>query len=252
MNKKPPGGAGKARTALTALCLSSLLLLLPACQGRFIPSASPLPSVPGTRAPASEPPAPCPGTDTPAPPLSLEEYRVMVSAFHRRVLSESELLLRAGLYEYNWWGGYPGDPGGADLDAMLDEVMAWLAQTFDSDTAALSAARDELLASYAAISRADVEGGAPPQLSAQAEALFAAYCQLYATVTQPSGTVQEFVRMLSSCDHSITTLSAALASALEAAPLAVPQTDGRRLFPPLSSYPEKILIASCNPRRSAQ
>ncbi len=202
----------KAR--LAALFLSALLALSVGCGGYRAPSVWPSPPPgPPSRVPASPQ---APEAETPAPRISPVEYRAMVSAFNARLMDEAELLIRAGLYEYNWWGSYSGDPDGVDLDAMTQLVMEWLSQHFDADADSIAAACRELAAAYADITAADVDGEAPAEISGLVDVLVSAYYQLYTIVTQPSGTLQEFVPMLCSCTYSITTAGAALTSALEA------------------------------------
>lgn len=204
------------RARLSALRLSALLLLLTACQGRFVPSASapvpsPTPAPTVSQPSAAGPPAP---SEAPQPPaVSPAEYQAMACALNADIQSESQLLLRMGLYEYNWWVTHAEDPGGPDLTAMRDELAAWLAQTHAAPEA-VADAHHRLSASYAALVYAEVDGGLSPDLPARASALFAAYHQLYLTVTQPSGTAPEFARMLCSCDYSITSLSAGFGSSL--------------------------------------
>lgn len=200
------------KTRLTALCLSVLLALLSGCGGYRVPSNWPAPVGPPSRTPA-EPQAS--EAETSAPGISLAEYRAMVSALNTRLADEAELLIRAGLYEYNWWGSYSDDPGGVDLDEMVELVMAWLAQHFDADADSIAAACRELIAAYADIVSANVDGEAPAEISGLVGGLVSAYYKLYTIVTEPSGTIQDFVPMLCSCTYSITTLSAELTAALE-------------------------------------
>lgn len=201
----------KAR--LAALCLSVLLASLAGCGGYRVPSGWPAPAGPPSRVPAAESYAP--ERETPSPGISPDEYRAMVSALNARLMDEAELLIRAGLYEYNWWGSNSDDPGGVDLEAMTGLVMAWLSENFEADADTLSAACADLIAAYADIASARVDGGAPAEISGLVDALVSAYYKLYTIVTGPSGTLQDFVPMLCSCTYSITTASADLTSALE-------------------------------------
>lgn len=192
---------------LTLLCLSIAFLFLTACQTGVIPGPSPSPAGPGPQVPATQPVS----TAQPQiPTISQAEYYTMVSSLNTKIMDESELLIRAGLYEYNWWGSYTGEPGGVDLNAMMEQMTDWLFENFDSNTDTIAAARGDLIADYMAVAHAKVDGGIPPGVTEQIDTLFAAYCQLYAIVTQPSGTVQAFARMLCSCTYSITTINAEL------------------------------------------
>lgn len=193
---------------LTLLCLSIALLFLASCRTGDIPNPSYLPAGPGPQVPAAQPDS---AEEPQIPAVSPDEYYAMVSALNTRIMDESELLIRAGLYEYNWWGSYSGDSGGADLNAMMEQMMDWLSENFDSNADTIAAARNDLIADYMAVAYANVDGAIPPEVTDQVDTLFAAYCQLYAIVTQPSGTVQDFVRMLCSCTYSITTINVDLA-----------------------------------------
>lgn len=211
------------KTKLTALCLCAVFVFLAACRGTPSPGAL-LPSAePGPRASAAGLPEPT--AEAQPPTISLTEYHAMVSDFNSRVMDESVILIQIGLYEYNWWGSYSGDPNDVDLDAMLQLVMDWLFERFHATPDTIAAVRGALTADYAAIVCANVDGGAPAETSDLVNALFSAYYQLYTTVTQPSGTVREFVRMLCSCTYSITTANADLTAALKTSPAMLHQPE---------------------------
>ena len=192
---------------LALLCLSVGLVFLTACKGSYVPPPA---TGPVSRAPAAEslPPEPAaelqlPESEAPVPVLSLDEY--------------------------NSWRSYDGDPADVDLEALVDEVMGWLEENFNANAETAAAVRAELLADYAALVYAAVDGEVPTEIADRVDALLAAYCQLYTIVTEPSGTVQEFVRMLCSCTYSIAEANADLTASLEIMLLSVSQPEG---FPP--------------------
>lgn len=209
------------KTRLTALCLTMTFVFLTACGHSSVSDIStPTPSSrPGSQPPAIESQAPTAGPESPAVTISLDEYREMVSALNAEILEESELLLRLGLYEYNWWGAYPEGPETADLAATTEVSMARLSEEFGADADTLASACNRLIADYADIVYAAVDGEVSAEVSGPLDTLVSAYYKLYTIVIEPSGTMQDFASMLCSCTHSITTSSAELTSALESDPL---------------------------------
>lgn len=232
------------KTRPAAFCLSILFVLLTACghssHGVFVPSSESAsqPPAAGSQAPAVESQS-LPAAEPQPSTISPSEYHAMVSALNGKIMDESELLIRAGLYEYNWWSSHSDGPEEVDLDTVLELAMEWLSETFHSDADTAAAVCAGLTADYAAIVRANVDGPVSAEVSGRIDALFAAYRQLYAIVTRPSGSVQDFVRMLCSCTYSITTLSAELTSALETAQRASISSPsvghGARLLPEFTS-----------------
>lgn len=221
-----PAGASTPLRRLALLCLPAVFLLLAACRSNpapdiYVPAAAPTPQASAAQ-PASEEPLP----ESQMPAISPAEYRAMVSDFNTKLMDESVILIQIGLYEYNWWGAYPGDPEEVDLDAMVELVMGWLFENFGATADTIAAACDDLMADYTAIVCANVDGGIPDETADLVNTLFSAYYQLYATVTEPSGPLWDFVPMLWSCTHSITTVNAELASTLETSPISFHRPEG--------------------------
>lgn len=157
-------------------------------------------------------------TETPGSvAISMEEYRGMVSAFNTKIMDEAVLLANVGTYEYNYWKTFSGLPvyGDMDYSAMVEHAMEWLSENSDSDADAVNAAYDDLIASYAAICDANVDGEVPSDMSELMDATFGAYYQLYLLVTQPSGEIEDFLTTLHDCSNAIIVFNEDLSSLLD-------------------------------------
>jgi len=151
----------------------------------------------------------------------MEKYKTMVSDFNARIMDESVLLTNAGMYEYNFWKAYSGisetvsSDSSVNYDVMVDEAMEWLSENSDANADTVAAAYDELIASYVAIVDANVDGELSAGTADLVDALFGAYYQLYTIVTEPSGTIEDFIYTLKDCTDAITMFNSDLAAALD-------------------------------------
>lgn len=157
--------------------------------------------------------------ETQVPSISIDEYKSMVSEFNEKIMDESILLANVGMYEYSWWGAFSGISnevgfGDIDYEAMVESAMKWLSENSDSNAETVKSTYDELIASCAAIDDANVEGEVPDDISEFTIALFGAYSQLYTTVTEPSGSIEDFLLVLRDSAEAVTVFNADLASAL--------------------------------------
>lgn len=153
------------------------------------------------------------------PAISLDEYNTMVSDFNTRLMEESVLLANAGMYEYNYWKAYSGLSTYGDLDyqGMAEKAMEWLSENSDANAETIKAAYDDLIATCADISDANVDGEIPEDLPDLAVALFGAYDALYSLVTEPSGKIENFLIQLKDHVDAITDFNENISALIEEA-----------------------------------
>ena len=151
------------------------------------------------------------------PAISLDKYKTMVADFNSRVMDESVLLTNAGMFEYNYWKAYSGLSTYDDLDyqSMAESAMEWLSENSDADAESVKAAYDELIAAYATISDANVDGEIPEELPDLVAALFGAYDALYSLVTEPSGSIENFLIQLKGHVDAITDFNENISALIE-------------------------------------
>lgn len=131
------------------------------------------------------------------PMISIEEYKDMVSDLNDRIINEVLILSTAGEYEHTFWKAHNNISqtvpfGELDFDTMVESAMEWVAENSEASAETIESAYHVLIADYAIIADANVDGGIPGELSTCVDALFGAYYQLYTAVTRPSGEIEDF------------------------------------------------------------
>ena len=154
------------------------------------------------------------------PSISIEEYKSMVSDLNDKIINEVLILATAGEYEHSYWKAHNNISktvpfGELDFDTMVEDTMEWVAKNSDSSAETIESAYHVLIADYAIVADANVDGEAPGDLSTCVDGLFGAYHQLYTAVTRPSGDIEDFRTILDDSTDAAIAFSARIAHELK-------------------------------------
>lgn len=148
--------------------------------------------------------------ETSFPAFDLSDYKADASAYMDLTYQASVILANIGNYENNYWKAL-----GYLSEDMPNRAFEWLEGNSEETRETVSASNEDISSAYESLILTDFgENTDAAEIDAEIRALYASYSTLYALVTEPSGTREDFVLSLSGLIEDVETTNNTLSGLL--------------------------------------
>lgn len=128
---------------------------------------------------------------------NIEEYKSKILDFNNNVYEAALLLSNAGKYERNYWENLENIGGTVDFDKVYINALDWLIENADEEynvtETKLSDDYKAICTSYSEITSMGIDSAEVSPINDAYQELFNDYCMLYVLVTEPSGSLSNFI-----------------------------------------------------------
>ena len=140
---------------------------------------------------------------TPEPELDISEYKAMAAQLSEHIMEISIIVSNMGKYMFNYWDALESVGGTVNYENMTEYAFEWLEENADMSKDDVLAEHADIKSQYSDFVDVNISGMLAEDIYANMSDLYSTSDALYRLVTEPSGSVDDFLLAFNLHSNSI-------------------------------------------------